>query len=89
LQEVIHISFSYIVFLFSSISSWPLVGRADPAPTIDNKKLLYKNFRFAQLLYVRLCLIKQAYQSPLSLNQHFLTIYNINTRLCYLVQSAA
>ena len=36
--------------------------------------LLYKYFRFAQLLGVRLCLIKQACQSPLSLNQHFLAV---------------
>ena len=40
-------------------------------------KLLNQHFCCAQVLCVRPCLIKQACQSLLSLNQHFLTVYNI------------
>ena len=48
-----------------------------PALSKVSTILLNQHFRFAQLLGVRLCLIKQACQSPLSLNQHFSAVDNV------------
>ena len=49
--------------------------------------LLDKHFRFAQLLYVRQCLIKQACHPLLSLDKHFRFAQLLYVRQCLIKQA--